>query len=315
MTAHFRFGTFAIPALLAACLCPVWAQQPAQTQPGQAQPVQPPAGPGTGTPASSAVAQGQHPPPVEPAILEDGGLSIEPIYWLNRAQPRLFGGAAATAFGNLDYPGHANNSIGGELSFPAGRSNTLRLSYFRVQGNANTTLSQDATIFSEAYNAGDYLEAGYRLQNAKISWDYLSYSWHKSPGALRLKTLWELQYTTISTTVYAPFKPVTTDTSGNTDQNIATGSKNIFLPTFGLELEQAIGRHFRWEAKASGFGIPHHSNMWDGEGLIAIRFGGVELIGGEKAYHFKSSAQSSEYFVDTLSGPFVALRYYFGHQR
>jgi hypothetical protein len=103
--------------------------------------------------------------------------------------------------------------------------------------------------------------------------------------------------------------------TGSTDTNTAVGSKNIFLPTFGLELEQALGRHFRWEAKGSGFGFPHHSNMWDAQALIAIRFGGLELIGGEKAYHFKSSAQGNEYFSDTLSGPFVALRYYFGHTR
>jgi hemolysin activation/secretion protein len=35
---------------------------------------------------------------------------------------------------------------GGELSMPAGPSNSLRLSYFRVQGNANSTLDQAATI-------------------------------------------------------------------------------------------------------------------------------------------------------------------------
>ena len=250
-------------------------------------------------------------PPDEPYILEDGGISIEPIYWLNRAQPSLQGGAAATSYGNLNYPGNAKNSLGAELSFPAGRSNTLRFSYFRLQGNGNSTLSQDATIFSEAYNAGDYLNASYTLQIAKLSWDYLSYTWHKPRSSLRLKTLWEVQLVNAGTNVVAPFKAVTTDAStGNTDDNTAHGSKNLVLPTLGLELEQALGHHFRWEAKGSGFGIPHRSDIWDAEASIAFRIRQVELLGGEKGYHFKMSPQAAEYFANTMSGVYIGIRYY-----
>lgn len=247
-------------------------------------------------------------------MLEDGGFSVEPIYWLNRAQPSLHGGAAATEFGSLPYPGDANRSLGAEVSFPAGRSNSLRFSYFRVQGNGNSTIPETADIFSEGYDAGDYVTASYNLQSFKASWDYLSYSWNNRAGKIRFKTLYEVQYDTISTTVFAPFKAQVTDSSGTTDTNVANGSKSLILPTLGVEFEQGIGRHFRWEAKGSGFGIPHHANIWDAQADIAVRVAQFEIIAGEKAYHFKTSSRADEYFVDTLSGAFVGIRYYLGRR-
>src|SRR3954447_22911853 len=123
-------------------------------------------------------------PPEEPAILEDGGFSIQPNYWLNRAQPKLHGGAAATAPGDFNYTGDASASVGGEIGIPAGRSNTLRFSYFRVQGLTDATFGNDTTLYSEPYSAGDFLNANYTIQEAKISWDYLSYTWHESPGPI-----------------------------------------------------------------------------------------------------------------------------------
>jgi hypothetical protein len=263
----------------------------------------------------TASAQSQNKPPDEPYVIEDGGFSIQPIYWLNKAQPDLRGGASATAFGNFDYSGNANAGIGGQIGIPAGRSNTLRISYFRVQGNSNATAGQDVTLFGEAYSAGDYLNSNYTLQNVKISWDYLSYTWYKSPGKIRLKTLYEVQYTTISSNFDAPFKSITTDSSGNTNDNTAHGSKNLIYPSLGIEFEQALGHHFRWEAKGSGFAVPHHATLWDAEGSVAFRFGQFEILAGEKAYHFKTSPQSDQYFADTLSGAYAGLRYYWGREQ
>ncbi|MGH9582263.1 MAG: hypothetical protein ACRD4O_04950, partial [Bryobacteraceae bacterium] len=68
----------------------------------------------------------QKPPRPQPAVIEDGGWSLEPEYWLNRGQPTLRGGAILGSFGTLDYFGHANQSVGGVLSIPAGKQNTLR---------------------------------------------------------------------------------------------------------------------------------------------------------------------------------------------
>lgn len=266
----------------------------------------------TQTGSSSPVIVNTPAPPAEPAIIEDGGFSIQPNYWLNRAQPKVHGGATATAVGDFNYTGDANASIGGELGVPTGHSNTLRISYFRVQGLTDATLSRDTTLYSQAYSAGDFLNANYKVQEGKISWDYLSYTWHEPAGALRLKTLYEVQLVNAGVNAIAPFKAVTTDSSGNTNDNSAHGSSNLILPTFGLEGEQKLGRYFRWEAKASGFGLPHRGNIWDAQALAAVRVKDFELICGEKGFHFKTSPKSAMYMVDTLSGVFVGVRYYWG---
>lgn len=284
-------------------------------QPANQQPVQPAPPAQTAPSAQQNVAPQPLPPPQEPSVLEDGGFSIEPIYWLNRAQPALFGGAQAAAYGSLSYPGKANPSYGAEISIPTGHSNTIRFSYFRTLGNANQTLTQSPTIYTEAYTAGDYLVASYTIQSAKLSWDYLSYTWRKEPGNIHFKTLYELQYTTISTNIGAPFLPTTTDSSGNVDYNTASGSQSIILPTFGVEFEQSIHHRLRWEAKASGFGIPHHSVIWDAQADLALRIQKFELIAGERAYHFKTSPQAGQFFTDTLDGLFVGVRYYLGSPR
>ncbi len=218
------------------------------------------------------------------------------------------------SYGSLSYPGNANAAFGAEVGIPTGHSNTVRISYFRILGHANQTLGQDTTLYSEGYSAGDYLVSSYNLQNFKLSWDYLSYTWRKPRGNIHFKTLYEVQYTNIATAVNAPFAAVTTDSSGNTNNNYVTGSQRIILPTLGAELEQGIGR-FRWEAKVSGFGIPHHSNILDAQANIAIRVQKFELIAGEKFYHFETSAQAGQFFKDTLSGAFVGVRYYLGNTR
>jgi hypothetical protein len=305
------FASFALTALA--------QQTPPQTPADQQKTVQPapPAqtAPSSATPAPAAV-QGTR-PPEEPNVLEDGGFSIEPIYWMTKAQPGLKGGASAASaysgFQNLDYPGKSDYGLGVEAAIPTGHSNTLRISLFRVLGNANSIVGTNGTIvYGEPYSAGDYLVQHYNVQMAKISWDYLSYTWQRKPGNIHFKTLYEVQYVNFGTQLYAPFVPITTDASGNTDTNSSSGSQSVILPTLGAELEQSLGGKFRWEVKGSGFGIPHHSVIWDAQADIALRLNKFELIAGEKAYHFKSSPQGDQYVSDTLQGLFVGLRYYVG---
>ena len=264
----------------------------------------------SGSSTEQNVAPQRQSPPQEPKVLEDGGFSIEPLYWLNHAQPAMKGGAAATTYENQNFSGNANPALGGELSVPTGNSNTLRASYFRVLGNANATETQTITFFSQTYSPGDYVTQHYNLQSAKISWDYLSYTWRKQPGNIHFKTLYELQYTNVSANFAAPFKSITTDSSGNTNDNTASGSRHVLLPTFGGELEQSLGGKARWEIKGSGFGIPHHGVIWDAQADVALRLHNFELIAGEKAYHFKTSPQAEQYFTDTLDGVFAGIRYY-----
>jgi hypothetical protein len=83
-------------------------------------------------------------------------------------------------------------------------------------------------------------------------------------------------------------------------------------PTFGLEGEQKLGRYFRWEPKASGFGMPHRGSICDAQALAAIRLKDVELICGENGFQFKTSPKSAMHMVDTMSAAFVGVRYYWG---
>jgi hypothetical protein len=123
-----------------------------------------------------------------------------------------------------------------------------------------------------------------------------------------------LQYVNVGTNISAPFKAVTSDANGNVNTNTASGTKTLFYPTIGIGLGSEFGHHFRWEIKGSGFGLPHRGNIWDAQGTIAFRVGPVEILGGEKAYHFKTSPQAEQYFEQTLEGAFVGVRYYWGRQ-
>jgi hypothetical protein len=244
-----------------------------------------------------------------PYFLPDGGFSIEPFYWRAPALPIMRGGAQAVASdAGLDYVGVAKNPYGIAIGVPAGEQSTIRLSYFRVQGQGNQNLQADATLIGTILSAGDYVETNDIIQDMKVSWDYLT--WPVKPGArkVRVKTLWEMQWLSFGTHITAPFAPVNPN---STSGNYAATTKNLFLPTLGAELEEAASRHFRWELKADGFAIPHHGVIWEGEGSLAFRVGRVELLAGGKAFHFKTSPQSDEYFSETLLGPYAGLRYYF----
>jgi hypothetical protein len=250
--------------------------------------------------------------PETPLNTSDAQLSLQLFYWLNSSQPNLRGGAANVGPypGNLDYPGKPKRIPGGLLSVPAGRNNTLRISYFRVQGNGNTTVNSNLTLFNTDYSPGDYLVSSYTLQNVKISYDYLSFPFPADPARFRLKTLWEVQYTTIKSSLDAPLKTVATDASGNAIPNTAAGARRLVYPTFGLAMEKAFTPQFRLEAKASGFAFPHHATVWDAEASAVFRTGRFEVSAGVKAFHFKTSPQNAQYLVATFPGAFVAVRYY-----
>jgi len=300
-----RFGVFCVSLVLAATAS-VCAQQPEGATPA------PPAPPPPAQP-QQAVSQ-------EPYILEDGGFSIEPFYWFTTFLPNLpvVKGGAASNYTNADYnyPGINKDSPGATIGVPAGRQSTIRLSYFRMLGRGSNTISNDLTLLGTTpFAAGDYLSTNFNLQVVKASWDFYTYPLPPGPRKVRLKTLWEVQWLTFHTSITAPYAPVTTDSSGNAISNYAYESKNLILPTLGAELEQAPFKHFRYELKATGFGLPHHGDIWDAEGSMGFRYGHVELMIGAKAFHFKTSPKGDDYFAETLSGPYAGIRYYLGREQ
>ena len=273
---------------------------------------------GPSNPQAATVAPQSAPVP-EPPMIEDGGISLELDYWLARDTPTTRGGSGAfvTYPSGLVFPGNSKYADGAMLSFPAGKQNSLRFTYFRVQGQGNTITSQPLQLYSVDFAPGDQLNSNYTIQAAKLSWDYLSYTFH-NPGhfnGVRFKTLYELQLVNIGVNVDSPNEEalVNAGTTAYLQQTsfLASGSKTLVMPTFGGELEHELGKHFRWEILASGFGIPHHGVIWDGQADIALRFGKAEVFGGYRALHFETSSSSSDqYYKETLSGAYVGIRYY-----
>jgi hypothetical protein len=245
----------------------------------------------------------------EPSIIEGGGVSIQPWYWLTSSQPLLRPGAQSTAVGpaSLDFPGKARGATGFTFSVPAGKQNTLRFSYFRAHGSGQSVATTDLSLSSVGYTAGDVLATDYKLQNVKLSWDYLSYTFKNK---VRFKTLWEAQLASVQTTVDAPLKAVTVDSNGLTSSYLASGTKWLVYPTFGIGFEQAPSKRFRWEAKGSGFGVLRRAAIWDIEAAAIVRLGRMEMLAGEKAFSLKTSPRADAYYKQTLSGPFIGIRWY-----
>jgi hypothetical protein len=259
--------------------------------------------------------QAQTPPqpaPPKPAAQAQSGYeniesvwSISLFYWRPDGQPLMRGGKESTnpPAQALDLPGKPKGTPGVILTFPTGRSNRLEVSAFETRGSGNTVAGRELTFFGETFDQGDLLTADYRVRNAKVSWNYLSYPYPPLDAKFRIKTLWEVQYTSIRSVITAPL-------SENMTQ--AKGSRSIIYPTLGLGMELVPSpKHFRVEIKGSGMGFPHRAALWDAEGSAVVRIGNLEIFGGGKAFHFKTSPQKDQYMLGTLWGPYGGIRWVF----
>ena len=303
MKSRLRSGLFCSCLLLAVQVSLCSAQEPPQPPPPAQQP------PVSATPPAPKPQVDTQPTPPKPAPNQErdtGGdaFSIEPIFWLTRNSPTLHKGQSSTATepGNIDTLGKSKYGDGALITIPTGHENSLQFSYNRVQGRANTTASQDLTFFGNLFPSGDILSTRYTLQNIKVSWNYLTYPYPSSGAKLRIKTLWEVQYTTIKTNIDAP---------QDTTATFTQGTKSVILPTLGLGLEYHAGRHVRLEVKVSGFGIPGHSIIGDGEASMVFRTGRIETLLGGKAYYFKTSPKGDQFYSELLYGPYIGIRYMF----
>jgi hypothetical protein len=211
---------------------------------------------------------------------------------------------------DLDYPGkRVRQSPGVVLSLPAGKGNALRFSWFRTMGSGNTVATQDLMLFGTSYAAGDYMAVAYTLQNFKLSFDYLSWPFPVKSRTFRLRTLWEVQYTTIRSAFDAPFK---LDTSGNLTFAAVQQSNSFIYPSFGIGVEKFLSKNVRWEAKGSGFAWPGKSQIWDADTDLALKAGQFEFLVGAKGFHFRTSKNDVEYVYGTQYGGFAGIRWYPG---
>jgi hypothetical protein len=301
--------------LLAVATASAQNQTPTPPAPQPSAPTTTPApatAPAATTPASTSTvtATSTRVQEVSSPVNTGNGLSIEPIYWFVKGIPVLRGGAADTNTdpGNLDYTGKLNRSPGARVTIPVSKNATIRFSYFKANSFTGlTTAPGNLNLFGQAVTGGDVLTTISDLESFKLSYDYLTYFWKHGNSELRLKTLYEIQRISVNSEV-DDFQVDTTGALVNINPII--GSQSVFLPTFGLGLEHTLSRHFRWEARGSGFGLPHRGDIVDAEGDIAFRVSHFELLGGARWLHFKTSPKAAQFNVETMSGPYVSLRYY-----
>jgi len=295
------------------------AQQPAATTPAPAtaQPSSQPATQQSSTSGNQAVAPSSAPAtPVvvntQPPFYAGDGISLTLRYEYLTGRPVMGTGQgdANTYPSSLNFGGYPRPSGEGILSIPVGKHNALRFSFFRILGQGNTVAQQDTTIYSTTWNGGTYLATHYNLENAKLSLDYLSWPFPVKDSKFHIKTLWEVQYTTILASADAPYLHGETDAAGDPIITNGYGKDWFIYPSLGMGIDYLFSKRLRFEARASGFAIPHHSTIYDAEATADYRFGRFELQAGAKIFHFKTSPLHVEYVAGTYPGIFVGVRWY-----
>ena len=239
--------------------------------------------------------------------------------WIPKEQPIFNGGqqSIATTSTFFQYQGKPKFAESVEAGLAVGLHNTLKVIYtdFRASGDFTTPVA--LTAFTQAYIAGTYISTNYHVQNVKLSYEYLTWPFPVGSRKVRLKTLWQVQYTNVSTVFDSPLDYYDTngniilDSSGNPIDLSAAGTKHIISPMFGLGLSYYPSRHFRLEASGSGFGLPHHYYVWDSEVTMNYRvLGHFEIRAGGRGFGFKTSTGSDYYIRGNFTGAFVGLRWY-----
>jgi hypothetical protein len=260
-------------------------------------------------------------PPKVPDVRQPGetGWWIGIDAWFPRQNAYFNKGrdATFTAESKIDLLGRGKFSGFGEIGIALGLHNALRMTYLASHATGNYRTPATLQLFDQTYDPGTLVSTDYRVQNGKISFDYLTWPYPVESRRFRLKTLWAVQYTTVRNSFDAPEKPLVdqygiplVDSAGNPITYAGTGNRWFISPELGLGVAYFSGRHFRVEANASGFTIPRHNTIWDADASANIRFGHFELRAGGKAFHFKTSTQSDFYTRGTLAGAFVGLRWY-----
>ncbi|HLX41781.1 MAG TPA: hypothetical protein VKR43_00020 [Bryobacteraceae bacterium] len=287
------------------------AQAPAPQTPTPQTPSAPPSAPGTPPVPKPTVqmppsAQTGTPKPPVSTEHDTGGdaFSLELFGWQTRGTPTVRGGlaSAVTDSGNLHFPGKTKVGEGAVVTFPTGHENNLEFTYFQVSSQGNTVLGATENFFGNDFAQGDTLATNWHIRAMKLSWNYLTYPYPSNGAKFRLKTLYEVQYVGVNSSYDSP---------ADVNAVSTTGAKSVILPTLGLGVEYHPAKRVRLEAKASGFGLIHHGDIWDAEGAVVLRIGKVEAMAGARILHYKTSPKSEEYFSQTLGGPYVGLRWVF----
>jgi hypothetical protein len=297
------------------------AQNPTTQNPTQQIPPATPAPPVTQQPTGGPIVNAAPALPKYPDVRLPGeyGFYLGIEAWLPQQQP-IFNKGRNSGYTDNSYivmQGTPKFADGGEFGMAVGLHNMLRFSYFQSRASGDYTTPVDTVAFSQIYTAGTLVSTDYSIQNLKISFDYLTWPYPVESRRFRLKTLWQLQYTSAKSGFDAPLLPLVDangnpliDANGNPISYAGTETKWFIIPTLGLSATEYLTPNIRFEASADGFTIPHHSTLYEGESTINFRVSHFELRGGAKLFHFKTSTSQDFYMKGTLASVFFGIRWY-----
>ena len=285
------------------------AQQPAQ-QPSQ-QVTVPPA------PEQAGTAQNLKLPPPPPKVIDvrmpgEAGFYIGIDGWRPFGNQFLDKGRMAdfTGLSRLQLANSSHGAFGAEIGAAAGLHNTVKISYFFSKTNGTLNAPTDLVVFGQTFSAGEPMTTNAKLSDVKVSYEYLTLPYPVERRHWRLKTLWQMQYITLRSYYDDPIKSATPDSAGNITSYAVLGSKSFFTPSFGLGFHEYATRNFHFEANVSGFAWPHRFQLLDTEATIGYRVGHIDLRGGVKAFHFRTSPQQDYFYRGTIAGAFVGVRWH-----
>ena len=297
--------------------------QPAGQTPQTGQtPVPPPAEEQPAGP-HSLIAQPPPPPPKVPDVRRPGesGFWVDIEGWLPRQQPYQNGGTKNIDFGNSTFiplQGKPKFAESLDVGLAVGLHNTLKLTLTNFKADGDYTSPIVVTGWSQTYSGGTYISTNYRFERAKLSYEYLTWPFPVGSRKVRLKTLWQVQFTNVSTVFDSPDDYY--DSNGNLRVDSTTGlpvnlsgsgTKRIISPEFGLGFSYYPSRHVRFEFDGSGFGIPHRYSVWDGDASVNIRvLSHLEIRLGARGLGFKTSTNGDYYIKGNYVAPFAGIRWY-----
>jgi hypothetical protein len=287
-------------------------QQPTQPPTTQPPPTQPPPQPEqAGTPQNTKL------PPPPPKVIDvrmpgEAGFSIGLTGWLPIGNMYVDKGRAAT-FSGLSYlqlAGKSHGAPGIEIGVAAGLHNTIKVSYFFSKVAGPVTAPTDLVIFGQPYSKGEALTTNAKLSDVKVSFEYLTWPYPVERRHFRFKTLYQMQYITLRSYYDDPIKSATPDSTGTITSYAVLGSKSFFTPALGVGLHEYATRNFHFEADVTGFAIPHRWQLLDSEVTVGYRVGHIDVRGGFKAFHFRTSPKQDYFYRGTLAGAFVGIRWH-----
>jgi hypothetical protein len=270
----------------------------------------------------SIIAQPPPPPPKVPDVRRPGesGFWVGVEGWFPKEQPYQNGGNKSTVTASstfLTLQGKPKFAESVEVGAAVGLHNTLKFTYTNFRASGDFTTPIIVTAWAQAYSAGEYLSTNYHVQSGKLSYEYLTFPYPVGSKKFRLKTLWQVQFTNVSTVFDAPKNyydsngNLSLDSSGNPISLAGTGTKHIISPELGLGFSYYPSRHVRIEASGSGFGFPHRYYIWDGDVSVNYRaLSHFEIRAGARGMGFKTSTNSDYFIKGNYLAAFVGVRWY-----